>query len=54
LPMNVELNPNTNLDRYGTHVPLASPDPATYYGGGAKGYTDYPAIADSICPVLAG
>lgn len=24
-------------------LPLAEPDRATYYGGGAKGYTDYPA-----------
>ncbi|MER6998572.1 alkene reductase [Streptomyces sp. NPDC000410] len=23
-------------------LPLATPDPATFYGGGAKGYTDYP------------
>lgn len=25
-------------------LPLAQPDPATYYGGDARGYTDYPAI----------
>ena len=24
---------------------LNTPDPATFYGGGAKGYTDYPALA---------
>ena len=27
-------------------APLAAPDPATFYGGGAEGYTDYPALAD--------
>jgi N-ethylmaleimide reductase len=26
-------------------APLAEPDRATFYGGGAKGYTDYPALA---------
>jgi len=26
-------------------APLNTPDPATFYGGGAKGYTDYPALA---------
>lgn len=25
-------------------APLARPDPATFYGGGARGYTDYPAL----------
>lgn len=25
-------------------APLASPDPTTYYGGDAKGYTDYPTL----------
>jgi N-ethylmaleimide reductase len=25
--------------------PLASPDPATFYAGEAKGYTDYPSLA---------
>jgi N-ethylmaleimide reductase len=25
---------------------LAAPDPKTFYGGGAEGYTDYPALAD--------
>jgi N-ethylmaleimide reductase len=28
-------------------VPLAEPDPATFYGGGAEGYTDYPLAAAS-------
>lgn len=26
-------------------APLATPDKATFYGGGAKGYTDYPALS---------
>jgi N-ethylmaleimide reductase len=26
-------------------APLNADDPATYYGGGAKGYTDYPSLA---------
>ena len=26
-------------------APLNTPDKATFYGGGAKGYTDYPALA---------
>lgn len=30
--------------RLKTGAPLASIDPATLYGGGAKGYTDYPAL----------
>jgi len=27
------------------HAPLNTPDRATFYGGGAKGYTDYPTLA---------
>ncbi|WP_181449426.1 alkene reductase [Azospirillum thermophilum] len=30
--------------RFRTGAALAAPDRATYYGGGAKGYTDYPAL----------
>jgi N-ethylmaleimide reductase len=26
-------------------APLNAPDPSTFYGGGAKGYTDYPTLA---------
>ena len=33
-------------ERFRQAAPLNSPDPASYYGGGAKGYTDYPALAD--------
>ena len=31
------------VDRFRTGAPLAEADPATFYGGGEKGYTDYPA-----------
>jgi len=30
--------------RFETRSPLNVPDPATFYGGGAKGYTDYPTL----------
>jgi N-ethylmaleimide reductase len=30
--------------------PFNPPDPATFYGGGAEGYIDYPALADSTRP----
>lgn len=29
-------------------APLSPADPATFYGGGAKGYIDYPALAESL------
>lgn len=32
------------VDRLKTDAPLAHLNPATLYGGGAAGYTDYPAI----------
>lgn len=31
--------------RWEQNAPLNAPDPSTFYGGGAKGYTDYPALA---------
>jgi N-ethylmaleimide reductase len=31
--------------RYAQQAPLNAPDPATFYAGEAKGYTDYPALA---------
>jgi N-ethylmaleimide reductase len=31
-------------DRWRTGAPLNRPDPDTFYGGGADGYTDYPAL----------
>jgi N-ethylmaleimide reductase len=30
------------VERWRTNAPLNAPDKATFYGGGAKGYTDYP------------
>ncbi|MCX4647395.1 alkene reductase [Streptomyces sp. NPDC058293] len=33
------------VERIRAGAPLNSPDPATFYGGGAAGYTDYPAHA---------
>lgn len=33
------------LERFRRRQPLNKDDPATYYGGGAKGYTDYPSLA---------
>jgi N-ethylmaleimide reductase len=32
-------------ERLQANADLNAPDPATYYGGGKKGYTDYPAMA---------
>jgi N-ethylmaleimide reductase len=32
------------VDRFKRGTPLNTPDKATFYGGGAKGYTDYPAL----------
>jgi N-ethylmaleimide reductase len=34
-------------ERWRTGAALNEPDPATFYGGGAEGYTDYPALAQS-------
>jgi N-ethylmaleimide reductase len=31
-------------------APLSTPERATFYGGGAKGYTDYPALTESEVP----
>ena len=31
--------------RLAANAPLTMPDQATFYGGAAKGYTDYPALA---------
>jgi len=31
--------------RYATGAPLNAPNPATFYGGGAEGYIDYPALS---------
>jgi N-ethylmaleimide reductase len=39
------------VERMKRGVPLAELDPSTLYGGGAKGYTDYPVAA---APAVAG
>jgi N-ethylmaleimide reductase len=31
--------------RFAAGAPLNAPDPKTFYGGGAEGYVDYPALA---------
>jgi N-ethylmaleimide reductase len=33
-------------ERLRRHAPLNAPDPATFYGGGERGYTDYPALTE--------
>jgi len=33
-------------ERFAQDAPLNDADPATFYGGDAKGYTDYPALSD--------
>ena len=33
------------IDHYRKRAPLNEADRATFYGGGAKGYTDYPGLA---------
>ncbi|MBD8605457.1 alkene reductase [Aeromicrobium sp. CFBP 8757] len=35
-------------ERLAQGVELADPDPATFYGGGPEGYTDYPAVDVSV------
>jgi N-ethylmaleimide reductase len=35
------------VQRLRAHAPLNPPDPSTFYGGGARGYTDYPALPQS-------
>lgn len=32
-------------ERFAKNAPLNAPDPSTFYGGGEKGYTDYPFLA---------
>jgi N-ethylmaleimide reductase len=36
------------VERLKTGAPLNEPDKTTFYGGGAKGYTDYPALGDTL------
>ena len=33
------------VERIKTNAPLNAPDPSTFFGGGTKGYTDYPTLA---------
>ena len=39
------VNPDL-VKRYQTNAPLNAPDPSTFYGGDAGGYTDYPMLAE--------
>jgi N-ethylmaleimide reductase len=32
------------VERFRRGAPLNKPNPSTYYGGGATGYTDYPTL----------
>jgi N-ethylmaleimide reductase len=36
------------VERLQRGTPLNAPDKATFYGGGAKGYTDYPALGEAL------
>jgi N-ethylmaleimide reductase len=36
------------VERLKRGAPLNAPDKATFYGGGAKGYTDYPVLGDTL------
>ena len=36
------------VERLRRGAPLNAPDKATFYGGGAKGYTDYPVLGDAL------
>jgi N-ethylmaleimide reductase len=36
------------VERLQRGAPLNAPDKATFYGGGAKGYTDYPALGEAL------
>src|SRR5580704_14675123 len=36
------------VERLKKGAPLNTPDKATFYGGGAKGYTDYPALGEAL------
>ena len=35
-------------ERFAKNAPLTEPDRATYYGGEAKGYSDYPALSNAV------
>ena len=40
-------NPDLPL-RLARNAPLNAPDPATFYGGDQRGYTDYPTLDDNL------
>jgi N-ethylmaleimide reductase len=40
------------LERLARHAPLNTPDPATFYGGDARGYTDYPTFSAPVGQAL--
>lgn len=40
--------------RFREGAPLNAPDRATFYAGGARGYTDYPTLDDAPSPASAG
>jgi N-ethylmaleimide reductase len=35
-------------ERFRSNSPLNTPDESTFYGGGEKGYTDYPALGSEL------
>jgi N-ethylmaleimide reductase len=39
------------LRRFAQGAPLNTPDPETFYGGGAHGYVDYPSLAEAEAPL---
>lgn len=41
------------VERYQTLASLSTPDPSTFYGGGERGYTDYPTLAEEIASAHA-
>ena len=41
------------VERFRRQAPLNEPDPATFYGGGAEGYTDYPSLEQVEDPLPA-
>jgi N-ethylmaleimide reductase len=36
------------VERFAKGAPLNEPNPKTFYGGGAAGYTDYPRLDDAV------
>jgi 2,4-dienoyl-CoA reductase-like NADH-dependent reductase (Old Yellow Enzyme family) len=40
------------VERFRTNAPLNNPDPTLFYGVGAKGYTDYPALENRCCGLM--